>query len=105
MSTNKKYFCLIGLIFSSALFIIGVKNINNDICKDSRAPLFLVITGAIILGKMMFNSLTLKDMGFLVSQIHGGGLIQSILEKHSVTPPNFILEQQTESHMKAEVFS
>ena len=57
MSTNKKYFCLIGLIFSSALFIIGVKNISNDICKDSRAPLFLVITGAIILGKMMFNSL------------------------------------------------
>ena len=56
-STNKKYFCLIGLIFSSALFIIGVKNISNDICKDSRAPLFLVITGAIILGKMMFNSL------------------------------------------------
>ena len=49
--------------------------------------------------------LTLKDMGFLVSQIHGGGLIQSILEKRSVTPPNFILEQQTESHMKAEVFS
>ena len=49
--------------------------------------------------------LTLKDMGFLVSQIYGGGLIQSILEKGSVTPPNFILEQQTESHMKAEVFS
>ena len=35
----------------------------------------------------------------------GGGLIQSILEKRSVTPPNFILEQQTVSHMKAEVFS
>ena len=51
------------------------------------------------------TNLTLKDMGFLVSQIHGGGLIQSILEKRSVTPPNFILEQQTESHMKAEVFS
>ena len=33
------------------------------------------------------------------------GLIQSIVEKRSVTPPNFILEQQTESHMKAEVFS
>ena len=25
--------------------------------------------------------------------------------KRSLTPPNFILEQQTESHMKAEVFS
>ena len=34
-----------------------------------------------------------------------GGLIQSIFEKGSVTPSNFILEQQTESHMKAEVFS
>ena len=34
-----------------------------------------------------------------------GGLIQSILEKRSVTPLNFILEQQTVSHMKAEVFT
>ena len=33
-----------------------------------------------------------------------GGLIQSILEKRSVTPPNFILEQQTESYMKADIF-
>ena len=35
----------------------------------------------------------------------GGGLIQSILEKRSVTPPNFILELQTESQIKAEDFS
>ena len=35
----------------------------------------------------------------------GGGRILPILEKRSVTPPNFILEQQTESHMKAEDFS
>ena len=35
----------------------------------------------------------------------GGGWNPPILEKRSVTPPNFILEQQTESHMKAEVFS
>ena len=35
----------------------------------------------------------------------GGGRILPILEKPSVTPPNFILEQQTVSHMKAEVFS
>ena len=34
-----------------------------------------------------------------------GGLIQPILRKRSLTPPNFILEQQTGSHMKAEVFS
>ena len=52
------------------------------------------------------TTLPLEDMGFLVFQIHGGGgLIQSILEKRTVTPSNFILEQQTESHMKAEVFS
>ena len=50
------------------------------------------------------RALTLKDMGFLVFQIHGGGLIQSILEKRTVTPSNFILEQQTVFHMKAEVF-
>ena len=35
----------------------------------------------------------------------GGGLNQSILEKRSVTPPDFILEQQTVYHIKAEVFS
>ncbi len=34
----------------------------------------------------------------------GGGLIQSILEKRTLTPSNFILEQQTVFHMKAEVF-
>ena len=34
-----------------------------------------------------------------------GGRILPILEKRSVTPFNFILEQQTVSHMKAEVFS
>ena len=33
-----------------------------------------------------------------------GGGIQSILKKCSVTPPNFILEQQTVSHMKAEIW-
>jgi hypothetical protein len=35
----------------------------------------------------------------------GGGRILPFLEKRSVTPPNCILEQQTVSHMKAEVFS
>ena len=49
--------------------------------------------------------LTLKDMGFLVFQIHGGGWNPPILEKRSVTPPNFIPKQQTVSHMKAEIFS
>ena len=34
-----------------------------------------------------------------------GGLILPGLRKRGLTPPNFILEQQTESHMKAEVFS
>ena len=49
--------------------------------------------------------LTLKDAGFLVFQIRGGGLILPGLRKRGLAPPNFILEQQTESHMKAEVFS
>ena len=52
----------------------------------------------------MDTLLTLKDMGFLVSQIHGGGN-HPILEKRSITPPNFIPKQQTVSHMKAELFS
>jgi len=46
-----------------------------------------------------------KRHGLFWSPRYMGGLIQSILERRSVTPPNFILEQQTESHMKAEVFS
>ena len=34
-----------------------------------------------------------------------GGAESAHFGKRSLTPPNFILEQQTESHMKAEVFS
>ena len=34
-----------------------------------------------------------------------GGGNPPILEKCSVTPPNFIPKQQTVSHMKAEIFS
>ena len=34
-----------------------------------------------------------------------GGLILPFLRKRSLTPPNFIFEQQTESHVKAEVLS
>ena len=34
-----------------------------------------------------------------------GGWNPPILEKRSVTPPNFIPKQQTVSHMKAEIFS
>ena len=46
-------------------------------------------------GKLMFNP---KRHGLFGLPDTWGGLIQSILEKRSVTPPNFILEQQTESH-------
>ena len=35
----------------------------------------------------------------------GRGVESVLFGKRSLTPPNFILEQQTESHMKAEVFS
>ena len=34
----------------------------------------------------------------------GGGVDSTHFGKCTVTPPNFILEQQTESYMKAEVF-
>ena len=34
----------------------------------------------------------------------GGGVDSTHFGKHTVTPPNFIFEQQTVSHMKAEVF-
>jgi len=57
--------------------------------------------------RLFLSLLTLINAGFLVFQIRGGrgGLILPGLRKHSLTPPNFILEQQTESHMKVEVFS
>jgi hypothetical protein len=45
--------------------------------------------------------LNLKRHG-LFSQLNtGGGGFQSIWEKHSVTPPNFILEQQTLSNSES----
>ena len=34
----------------------------------------------------------------------GGGAESAHFGKRSLTPPNFILEQQTESHMKADIF-
>ena len=42
---------------------------------------------------------------FAGDQKIGRGLILPGLRKRSLTPPNFIFEQQTESHMKAEVLS
>ena len=33
-----------------------------------------------------------------------GGAESAHFGKRSLTPPNFILEQQTESHMKADIF-
>ena len=51
------------------------------------------------------GQLTPKDPGFLVFQIPGGGWKVPEMTKRSLAPPNFIFEQQTESHMKAEVFS
>ena len=42
---------------------------------------------------------------FAGDQKIGRGLILLGLRKRSLTPPNFIFEQQTESHMKAEVLS
>ena len=62
------------------------RSLNRTVCKDD----------------FMFNPKRCGLFGLLDMR---GGLIQSILEKRTVTPPNFILEQQTESHMKAEVFS
>ena len=52
-------------------------------------------------------SLNPKRCGlFGQTNMQGGGEgILPILRKHSLTPPNFIFEQQTESHMKAEVLS
>ena len=42
---------------------------------------------------------------FGLPNTRGGGPESAHFGKRSLTPPNFILEQQTESHMKAEVFS
>jgi hypothetical protein len=56
---------------------------------------------------VLFIILTARVNGQMIRLVlrAEGGRILPILEKRSVTPPNFILEQQTVSHMKAEVFS
>ena len=60
----------------------------------------------VILKENYVSLLNPKRCGlFGLLDMRGGGLIQPILEKRTVTPPNFILEQPTESHIKAEVFS
>ena len=41
---------------------------------------------------------------FWSSEYPGGGAESAHFGKRSLTPPNFILEQQTESHMKADIF-
>ena len=55
---------------------------------------------------LAFLSVNPKRCGlFGLLDLRGGGRILPGLRKRSITPPNAFLEQQTESHMKAEVFS
>ena len=55
--------------------------------------------------KFSFEDFNPKRHGLFGQLYTWGGWNPPILEKHSVTPHNFIQEQQTVSHMKAEIFS
>ena len=53
-----------------------------------------------------FTNINPKRPGlFGLLDTRGGGRILPGLRKRSLTPLNFIFEQQTESHMKAKVLS
>ena len=59
---------------------------------------------SIILIYLITNALNLKRDGLFGQLNRWGGADSIHFGKRNVTPPNFILEQQTVSHMKAEVF-
>ena len=75
-------------------------------CRGPKSIQILISQKQTLISSIYQHHLNPKAWGlFGQLDMREGGLIQSILEKRSQTPPNFILEQQTVSHMKAEVFS
>ena len=70
------------------------------------AKIYYHFLRVIIVGDDKLKVFNPKSCGlFGQLDIQGGGLILPGLREHSLAPPKFISEQQTEFHMKAEVFS
>ena len=42
------YISVCGMAVSTAMLVIGGQNIQKDICKESDAPLYLVILGVVM---------------------------------------------------------
>ena len=51
------YISVCGMILSTAMLVIGGQNIQKDICKESDAPLFLVILGVVMLGVALLKAI------------------------------------------------
>ena len=51
------YISVCGMILSTAMLVIGGQNIQKDICKESDAPLYLVILGGVMFGIALLKTL------------------------------------------------
>ena len=51
------YISVCGMILSTAMLVIGGQNIQKDICKESDAPLFLVILGVVMFGVALLKAI------------------------------------------------
>ena len=51
------YISVCGMTLSTAMLVIGGQNIQKDICKESDAPLYLVILGGVMFGVALLMAL------------------------------------------------
>ena len=51
------YISVCGMTLSTAMLVIGGQNIHKDICKESDAPLYLVILGGVMFGVAFLKAL------------------------------------------------
>jgi len=51
------YISVCGMTLSTAMLVIGGQNIQKDICKESDAPLYLVILGGVMFGVALLKAL------------------------------------------------
>ena len=50
------YISVCGMTLSTAMLVIGGQNIQKDICKESDAPLYLVILGSVMFGVALLKA-------------------------------------------------
>ena len=51
------YISVCGMAVSTAMLVIGGQNIKKDVCKESDAPLYLVILGGVMFGVALLKAL------------------------------------------------